>query len=478
MLVTFPCILLLLDFWPLERWRQNSKWSLVIEKAPFFLLVVPACIVIYSAEKLSGQLTVLHLPVSLRLETALMGYARYLGKLFWPADLSVLYPYPSSWPVSQLICAATLIFGITLLAVSMHQRRPYLLVGWLWYLGTLVPVIGLIHIGVQSMANNYTYLPIIGMLLFLIWGIDDLTKRWRHRSAVIVTVVALAIVVCMIRTRAEIVYWKNGETLWNRAVAVTKDNFMAHYLLGNILAAANPDQAFAEIQKSVAIYPDNADAQRDLAFLLQNAGRYPDAEVHFERAIQLEPQNGWAYHGFGITLLKMGRPSDAVPNLLKAIELDPRNAPDKDDLNSVLFPSGHEADSISNFLATAQSDSAGFDHFLDAMESDTNHVVLINNLAWAFATNPDSKVRNGKYAVRLATRACEMTGFKINHCVGTLAAAYAEDARFDDAISTAQLACSLTSAAGQQELLKKYQSLLELFRSHQPYHEFIKASSP
>jgi hypothetical protein len=284
--------------------------------------------------------------------------------------------------------------------------------------------------------------------------------------------------VCLFRTRAEIVYWKNGETLWDRAIAVTTNNFMAHYCLANVLWTANPDAALAELQKSVAIYPDFYDAQVVLGKSLLVRGDFSEAIAPFEKAIQLEPQNGWAYHDLGVTFSRLNRVSDAVPPLLKAVEIEPQNNRYKDDLGFVLFFNNHEPGAISNFLAMVRSDSTFFGHFLEGVQFDTNHVELYSHLAWSFATFPDPRLRNGKYAVRLATRACEMTGFRINNFVVTLAVAYAEDSRFDDAISNAQLACSLASAAGQPELLKGDQALLEMFRSHQPYHEPIKASSP
>jgi len=473
MLVTFPCLLLLLDFWPLERWRQKGKWSLVIEKVPFFLLVVPVSIAVCVAQNAGGQF-MLRFPLGFRLETALMGYARYLGKMFWPADFSVLYPYPDHWPVSQLLVAVVLIVGMSVLTFGLRRQQPYLLVGWLWYLGTLVPVIGLIPLGAQSMSNRYTYIPMIGILLAVVWAIGDLSKRGRGRTILVTAVTALVMSVCLSRTRGEIVHWKNGETLWSRAVAVTKNNFMAHYCLGFILSHTNPDEALAQYQKSVAAYPEYADAQRELAILLSNNGHLSESIIHFKKAIQLDPQNSWTHHGLGIALVKMDRLSDAIPPLLKAVEVDPQNAAYKDDLGALLFFSGPATGIISNFLATARADPAGFGHFLEAVQFDTNHVGLINNVAWVFATNPDPRLRNGKYAIRLAARACEMTGFKSCVFVGTLAAAYAEDSRFDDAVSTAQLAGSLASAAGQPELLKETQALLELFRSHQPYHESAK----
>jgi tetratricopeptide (TPR) repeat protein len=474
MLVTFPCILLLLDYWPLERWRLKSKRSLALEKVPFFLLVVPVSIAAYFAQKAGGQF-MLHFPMSFRLETALMGYARYLGKMFWPANISVLYPYPNFWPVSQLLFAAALILGVSVLAFGLRRQRPYLLVGWLWYLGTLVPVIGLIPLGVQFMSNRYTYIPMIGIVLLTVWAVNDLSKQWRRRMVLVAAGVVLMMGVCISRTRGEIVYWKNGATLWGRAVAVTKDNFMAHYCLGTVLLKTDLDKAVSELKASVAIYPDYFDSELVLGSYLMSGGHYSDAVAPFERAAELQPRNSWAHHNLGLAFFQLNRMGDAIPQLLKAVEVDPQNAAYKNDLGFILFSGDRETDAISNFLATAVADPAGFTGFLDAMQFDTNYVAMINNMALSFATNPDPALRNGKYAVRLATRACEMSGFKSISFVETLAAAYAEDSRFDEAISTEQLACSLASAAGQTDALRNSQSLLESFRAHKPFHAGVEA---
>ena len=431
MVVTLPCLFLLLDFWPLKRiadsrFRISGLKRLVMEKIPFFLLVAPVSVAVYFAQKGGGQF-LLRFPLGFRLETALMGYARYLGKMFWPANYSVLYPYPDHWPVGELLLAAGLILSITAAAFLLRRQRPYLLVGWLWYLGMLVPVIGLIPLGAESMSNRYTYLPMIGIWLLLVWAVADLSKRWRRQTVLMAAVVVVILGVCMARTRGEIVYWKDGETLWKRAIAVTKNNFMAHYCLGLILSHTFPDEALAEYQKSVEAYPNYADAQRELALLTSNNGHLTESLNHYDQAIRLDPHNSWTYHGLSITLYELGRFGDAVPPMLKAVEIDTQNAPYKDDLNRLVFSSGHAAQTVSNFLASVRSDPASFSHFIEAEQSDTNHVVLLNNLAWIFATDSDPQLRNGQYAVRLATRVCEMTGYQTNTFVITLATAYAEN---------------------------------------------------
>ena len=308
MLVTFPCLLLLLDYWPLKRitnyeLRITNLRPLLLEKIPFCLLVVPVSLIVYTAQKGGGQF-LLRFSTGFRLETALMGYSRYLGKMFWPADLSVLYPYPDHWPAGGLLLSAALILGISALALVLGRSRPYLLVGWLWYLGSLVPVIGLIPLGAQSMSNRYTYLPMIGILLLVVWALADLAKRWHWRTVPITALATLAMGVCLSRTRVEIGYWQNGETLWTRAIAVTGNNFMAHYCLATVEAHTNPAKELAEYQKSVDLYPGYIKSQVELGVILAQFSRYPEAAAHFQVALQLDPQNGWAYHDLGVVFAK------------------------------------------------------------------------------------------------------------------------------------------------------------------------------
>jgi tetratricopeptide (TPR) repeat protein len=267
-------------------------------------------------------------------------------------------------------------------------------------------------------------------------------------------------------------------TLYNRAIAVTTNNFIAHYDLAEVLSSTKPDEALAEFQKSVDIYPDYALAQLSLAWALNNHGRASEAIVHLEQAIQLEPQNELAQDGLGELLFQLNRVSEAIPHLLKAIEIDSQVPRYKDVLGQDMSSSEHGNEVVSSILATARLDPTGFDRFLEAMQFDTNRVDLINNLAWAFATNPDPKLRNGKYAIRLATRSCEMTGFQTTIIVGTLAAAYAEAGRFDEAVLTGQKACALASEHGASDLLKRNQELLVLYQAHKAYHESIEGSSP
>jgi tetratricopeptide (TPR) repeat protein len=469
MLVTFPFALLLLDFWPLQRFNFSTVRRLLLEKIPFFLLVLPVSIVAFIAQK-NGRELVLNLPWSFRIETVTINYLRYVQKMFWPSDLSVLYPWPNSWPLIELFVAVIFVFGISVAVFVSRRSHPYLIIGWFWYLGTLVPVIGLIPLGAQSMANHYSYFPMIGILIALTWGIAVFFKQ-RIRFAVAPAAVAsVAIVFCIWRVPTELVYWKNSATLWSRAIAVTQNNWGAHYCLGQILWNKDPNASQSEFQKSVDIYPGFADSQRALGGALALGGRFSEAVEHYKRAIVLEPKNSWGYNGAGTSLLKLNQVGDAIPFLLKAAEVDPAEG-HKHNLVFALFQSGHNVEAMSNFLQAAESDPESFDRFLHSVETDTNQIELANNLAWAFATNPERKFRNGDYAVELATSACKMTGFKVTACIGTLAAAYAEAGRFDDAISASEKAIALAKQNGETDLLQKNQELLQQFRAHQPYHE-------
>ena len=475
MMVTFPFLLLLLDYWPLKR-MANAEFANSEYKRPAGRKnpLLPARRAgelrhLFCRKVGGGTVYCCIFPGPCGWKRRVMGYGRYIGLMFWPVKLSAIYPYPDHWPAGQLVCAAALFLGMSALAIIWHRQRPYLLVGWLWFVGMLVPVIGLITIGGESICTRFTYIPMMGALVLLVWGIEDLTKRWRQRAAIVTLLVVLAAVACVTRTRAEIGYWKDGVTLYKRAIAVTTNNFMAHYCLATILSGVDPEEEMAEYQKSVDVYPDYENAQRELGVMLLKYKRYPEAAGHFEKAIQLNPQDGWAYHDLGLAFLKLGQVADSIPMFLKAAEVDPPNVSHINALDLIFHPGDNDTAIISNLLAAARSDPAGFKVFLDEMQFDTNHIFLINNLALSFAICSDRALRNGEYAVRLATRACEMTGFRTNFCVATLAAADAEDSRFDEAISNAELACSLTSGGDQPELLKQYQALLKLVQSHQSY---------
>ena len=229
MIVTLPFVLLLIDVWPLRRHLRLR------EKIPFFLLSAASAAITYLAQAGSGAVGALRVPITLRVENALISYFIYIGKMFWPADLAVFYPYPLDIPVWQAICSALAILGISALTVRVFRKRPYLAVGWFWYLGTLVPVIGLIQVGAQARADRYTYVPMVGLAIMLAWGLVDVADRWPRSKNIVAAFAAAACAICGILTALQVQYWRDSGSLFQHALDSTERNDIAQHNLGTFL---------------------------------------------------------------------------------------------------------------------------------------------------------------------------------------------------------------------------------------------------
>jgi protein O-mannosyl-transferase len=378
MLVTLPFVLLLLDFWPLGRlkgvgdaagqasaadfWPRPFPWRragwLVLEKVPLLALVAAASVVAYVAQERGGaMLPSESLPLSVRKANALVSYVGYLGMMVWPRGLAVPYPYVFPIPPWQVQCAEAALVIVTAL-VLWQRRRPYLAVGWFWYVGMLVPVVGLVQQGNQTLADRYTYVPLIGIFVAITWLAADGLAKWGRRARRLTAAMAGVVVLaaCAAVSANQVRYWSDSVTLLRHILNVTANNTVAHDLLGAALA---------------------------------ERGQTDEAIRHFQEVLRTWP--------------------DYMPAL--------------------------------------------------------------NNMAWVLATCPDPKVRDGAEAVRLAERACELTGRKNPSLLDTLAAAYAETGRFDDAVRTAEEALSLALADDKKPLADAIGTHLELYRSGRPWHE-------
>ena len=349
MLVTLPCVFLLMDYWPLNRWKQGAGSRVFFEKVPFFLLTAAISVVAYVAQQkggMIGQMPNVHFVD--RIGNALIGYVRYLGKLFWPAGLCIDYPHPGRWPSWQVIVAALMLGAISVVVWVLRRKRPYLFVGWLWYLGTLVPVIGLVQLASQSMADRYTYIPAIGICWMAAWGGVELARHHRYR-VVLPVIVAFAGIACAIRTSREIGYWRNDVTVWRRAATVLKDNFSAHNNLGIVLAPTNSAAAFIEFQEAVRENPYFSGAQKNLAdqFLLR--GQWDDAILHYQKALEIEPGSVWAEHGLGQAYEAKGQMALACYHFNKAIERDPTSSTYENALGVALMNDGRTGDALIHF---------------------------------------------------------------------------------------------------------------------------------
>lgn len=332
MLVTVPCLLLLLDYWPRHRFDGSaaSWWPLIREKIPFFILAAAAGVVTSLAQSRVGTLgTWQEFPWTTRVANALTAYCRYLGKGWFPTRLAVIYPFASDYPVFLTLLAATLLAGISIAAFALRRRRPYLVVGWLWFLGMLVPVIGLVQVGWQSMADRYSYLPLIGVFIMVVWGLADATAGWTRRAFVLGPVAGAVLAGCAALTWRQLGFWQDSETLFRHALAVTDNNFIAHYCLGYALAhtPARRAEAIAEYQAAVQLEPNEADVHHALGKILaETPGRLAEGIVEFRTALRLKPGNADAHVNLGIALATTADGvAEAIAEFHTALRLKPES---------------------------------------------------------------------------------------------------------------------------------------------------------
>jgi tetratricopeptide (TPR) repeat protein len=290
MLVTWPLVLLLLDYWPFGRWKAGSRWLLVREKIPFFVMAAAASIVTFMVQKHEGALQAGEkLPLAARGGNALVSYCRYLEKIFWPADLAVFYPHPGHWPAAEVLLAGGLVAGLSAPIWSQRRRYPFLLMGWLWFLGTLLPVIQLVQTGNHAMADRYTYVPSLGVFIVLVWGAYELAGRWRILAPGISVAGGVVLVLCVALTRQQLSYWQDSETLFRHTLAVTENNDLAHNNLGDALNQKGQiDDAMSEFQEAIRLKPDSADAHYNLGKVLVEKGRLEDGISQYQEAIRLK----------------------------------------------------------------------------------------------------------------------------------------------------------------------------------------------
>ncbi len=340
MLVTFPFVLLLLDVWPLKRFSmEKERWTRVIlEKLPLLAMSLASSVVTFKAQHAAGAVQPIELlPLGRRLANAVSAYAGYLYKTFWPVDLAVFYPFPDEIPVAHVLIALSVLIGITIGVVILARGRPWLVVGWLLYLGTLVPVIGFVQVGDQSMADRYTYLPLIGIFLMIAWSIPS-SAFADNRRTVMSFVIAFILLGLSSLTFAQVRVWKNTTTLFEHAIKVTKGNFLAHNLLaGAIGQTGDLDGARDQIEKALQIKPNYAGAHYNLGMIMLYRHDFEKAQEEFNFALQANKLDPMAWNALGVAQVNLGKTDEAIANYRHAIELNPSFAEAFTDLGAALL---------------------------------------------------------------------------------------------------------------------------------------------
>jgi hypothetical protein len=371
MLVTLPFVLLLLDYWPLQRFgeitgikpsavRDNStnasnfiptcrdsfsaslirigvstnkpadpghKWSLIYrllwEKVPLFVLVILSSIVTYIVQHKAGAVaSIKALPLVFRIGNAFVSYIAYMGKMFWPSNLAVFYPHPGGLISWQVLGSVFLLIAITVAVFWMVKRSPYLATGWLWYLGTLVPVIGIVQVGNQAMADRYTYIPLIGLFIMVAWGIPDLLKKWNHRKEILLASSALSILCLSVITWTQVGYWQNNITLYDHTLKVTDDNWPVYINRGNAHnKLGNYKQAIDDCSRVIEIEPDYIYAYINRGNAYRRLGKYKQAFEDYGRAIEIRPDFVDAYNDRCSAYLMLGNKELGCRDAQKACEL-------------------------------------------------------------------------------------------------------------------------------------------------------------
>lgn len=520
MLVTLPFVLLLLDYWPLGRFqlehRLQSSWRLIIEKVPLLVLSAASSTVAYIAQQSGGAMELgERYPLSIRLSNAAVSYIAYIGKLIYPSRLAVLYPYlGDSLPLWQPIVSLLILAAIS--AGVIYSARRYLVTGWFWYIGTLVPVIGLVQIGNQMMADRYTYLPSIGIFIIAAWGADELAARWRYRKTILGICAGIALAALSVCTLLQIRYWRNSTALYERAISVTENNYIMHSNYGTSLSEeGRDDEALKQLSIALQINPRYYYAHYGIGTVLLKQGKFAEAIECFNKAIRFKPDYHKAYSDMGKALSKLGKINQAIECWKKALSLRPDYYPASYNMGEAMIEQDKYEDSIKYFNAVVKAkpdwaeayyemgrafylqgnrESAveqctkalqvkpdytiaritlahtlaemgriqpAIEQYYTVLKLEPDQVSALKNLAWLLAATEDARIHNPGKAVQLAEKACELTGYKEVEALDTLAIAYSAAGRYPEAVQIAEKAIESAVSAEEKETAKNTQKQIE-----------------
>jgi Tfp pilus assembly protein PilF len=533
MLVTLPIILLLLDWWPLHRWTNRTpSRQLVVEKIPLFALSAASCALTLLAQR-STTASIERLPFSWRVENAGVSYITYIGQMIWPHPLAPFYPHPEDQlAIWKIALSFLLLVAISVAAIHWRKERPYIFTGWFWYVVMLTPVIGVIQVGMQGHADRYTYLPHIGIYIAATWGVCDVVVASRWRSLILTLGGATILSSLAWVTRAQTKYWQDSETLWNHALAVTQDNDIAHNGLGDIFFARGElERAVTEFRAALSLRPDSPYAHNNLGVALTKTGQIDEAIVHlntavqtlpthatahfnlgnallqkgqldaaavqFEQQLELQPDHVGARCNLGTTYLEKGEVNQAMEEYQKAIKLRPTYADAHYDLGNCYLQKGdaelatHEYEAAirlaprmaqaRNNLAIILLQQGQLDQAISQWEQvlgfDPDNTDALNNFAWILATSSNPSVRNGSKALQLAKRLDALAPKADAKTLRTMAAIYAANGRFDEAIAAVRQGLQLNPKQANDPFAQVLEADLQLYQNNTAINEPDKMNS-
>ena len=541
MLVTLPLVLLLLDYWPLGRFQKASHHEntgrtqkgifghLLLEKVPLLVLSAGSCAVTYLAQQKGGAVTAVSaISPATRISNAVFSYAKYIGKMIWPSRLAVFYPHPrDKLSLLGAVLIAILLFTISVWVINLAKKRGYLTVGWFWYIITLLPVIGIVQVGLQAMADRYTYVPLTGLFIIVAWGLADISTKWPYRKAVL-TILSVTVLSAMaIASRLQVRHWRNSVTIFEHALKVTDDNYVAYSSLAwQLYEEGKIDQAIAYHYQVLQIKPYYLPAHKGLGRILLETGRYDEAVKHYAKALQIKPDNPDVYKNMGNALLRQGKATEAIEQYQQVLRLTPDNAQMYNDIGTALGQQGKLDQAITHFrkaleiepefakahynLGCALIHQNKFDeafvhlessiklnpnhasaylvlgrvmaqqgrmneaaeNFRQVLRLEPDHIEILNTLAWMLTVHKSADYHDPNQAIGLAERACELANYEQPAVLDTLACAYAASGRFLEAVATAEKALELArSKERDQHIIDSIQNNLNLFQAGKPYYE-------
>jgi protein O-mannosyl-transferase len=527
MLVSLPFVLLLLDYWPLGRFAAQRTFRVLIEKLPFLAFSIASSAITLVVQREQAMMSLDMVPIFLRAENGVLAYVAYIGKMFRPTGLAVIYPYnlhPS--PIRALLSLTALVV-VSAVAILIRRQKPYAFTGWFWFLITLVPVIGIVQVGTQAMADHYTYIPLIGLFVIVAWGGWEALNLLPIPRSVPAVGASIALLLYAGLTRAQLRYWHDSIALLEHAMNVTVANPIAEGNLGIALAEqgqhdkaiahyktvlqrhprANADiwdnfgrslattgkleEAINAFQIALKLNPSLADAHQDLALALVRTGRQQESLIHFRDAARLQPENASVHNVYAVMLGVAGRRDEAMQEFQTALRLAPDSAATHVNLGNLLAKQHAWDEAMAHYSEALRLNPAFVEahyyiasllleegrtrdaaaHYIAALQLKPDYVPAMVNLAWIYATaGGEAGTQHAAEAVRLAEQACQISGCRQSGVLDTLAAAYANAGRFEEAVKTGEEALSIAKAAGKNDLAHSIGARITLYQKGSPFH--------